>query len=151
MKLASSTITLHALGVFIGRKFLRIAAGIALVILGLLVVGVWLLASHFSAWWWILLLPMLVIGVAIFILYSLLRFFLLRAYPAQFSREQTEKLTQFVNKLTSINDARTTSPFTLVATSIWELIRYRELRTVRAVINNSSTLSADFERLTHFF
>ncbi|MGO3702160.1 MAG: hypothetical protein ACTJG2_03175 [Candidatus Saccharimonadales bacterium] len=151
MSAATATRTLRALSAFIGRRTLRAAGGIALIIMLLLFAGIWLLAAQVSGWWWILALPLSVASFVLFVLYSLLRFLLLRLYPKQFTKEQTHALKGFVEKLTQLNDARATSPFMFVTVTLWELVRYREIRTLRALISNSSSLKPDFERLTRFF
>ena len=147
----NTTRTLRAVGVYAGRKALNMIALVVGVIFALLIVGIWLLAYHFSAWWWILLLPILPIGLALFLLYMLVRFLLMRVYPAQFTKEQSAALQQFLDKLMNLNDVRSTTPFMLTMTTLWELTRYRNARTLRKTIDNSKTLKPDFERLNQFF
>ena len=151
MSAGRNTKTGRALAVFIARKALLTGGIIAAAILLLLVFGIWLLASNISAWWWILMLPIGLAALITFIVYSFVRFILLKIWPHQFTKEQKKALQAFLDKITGLNDARSVPMPLYVLKTLWELARYRDARTIRQTIESSKSLKSDFSRLSDFF
>lgn len=151
MNTPSATRTIRALTAYIGQKALKTALVLVVVIFLLLFIGVWALAQAISSWWLILLMPIFVAASLLFLVYSFLRFLLLKTYSHQFTKEQKIALRAFLKKITRLNNDRSTPMFVYVIKTAWEIVRFRDARTIRQTIEHSKTMKSDFEKLTTLF
>ncbi|NLA43043.1 hypothetical protein GX865_02715 [Candidatus Saccharibacteria bacterium] len=151
MNSSDSVRTIKAITVYVGQKALKTSLSIAIIALSILLVAIWLLANSISNWWWVLLLPIVAVTFMLSIAYSFVRFLLLKVYPYQFTKEQSNALRAFLDKLTKLNETRSTPMFLIVIKTIWEILRHKEAITIKRTIEQSKSMKPDFERLTSFF
>ena len=148
--------TLHlslfrALSRYYITRIATIATYIAVSISLLLLLGLWLLAHFFSPWWWLLAIPLLAMIIAFFIL----RFFVVLVarvvYPDAVSKEQAISIKAFIDKINRLLELKHINPTLLGLTSLKDFVLYRELRTLRSMIDDSKTLNGDFQKLNDQF
>ena len=125
----------------------RIATYIVVSIAFLLIIGTWALAHFFSPWWWLLAIPIFACVIAFFIL----RFFTMVVarfiYPDKVTRAQAADIKAFISKINHLLELKHINPVMIGLTSLRDFIFYRELRTLKSFIEDSTTLSSDFKKL----
>lgn len=131
----------------VARRALNLASGIAGAAFALLLAGTWALAHFFSAWWWLLLVlyvPLCVIGLIVILIG---RFLTRRLAPPGLSRAHYEQLDAFVDKIQRLLETRGIGWPVFAAMNVKDLLLYRELRTTKALIADTSSLKRDFLEL----
>lgn len=116
--------------------------------LGLLTV---MLAITVTSWWWLLFGIALIISLIILAIRSIIRRIIRGIYGHPYSSTQRQELEEFTQKFLRLIEAHNTSSIHLAYTTIWEIIRYREARTIMRVIDDSLSLSTDYQNLQKYF
>ncbi len=125
-----------------------VIAGLVAVILTIVIV----IAAHYlSPWWLVFLLPLGlavifggVVGLALWSISSLL-------VPKTMTKTETVTVKAFVGKLLGLAEVRST-PLPLVAFYIGkDVVRRRKSAYLTEIIQSSSTLRGDFERIVDMF
>ncbi len=132
-------------------RIIRLFTLIALILTITLLIVVGLLAYNFSPWWWLLAVPILAFLITFILIRSLIRYIALRVYATKLSKQEQAEIKAFIDKLSSLVDVRHIGPVMLALTSMKDLVLYRELRTIKTIIENSKTLSSDYINLESKF
>ena len=141
----------RALTAHIAKRFVRLATLVAFGIFGLVVVLCLVLAYFFSAWWWLLLIPFIVL-LGFFLIVRLIVSFLIRRIHADTLRpDQKKALDELTGKLERLIEARGTPPIFFVFVSIKDLLLYRDITTIKGIVQDSATLKRDYQALERLF
>lgn len=141
----------RALAAYISKKSLRLVTIIAISILGVLTIGIWLLAHYFSPWWWVFIIPVILLGLV----FTALRWVVLRIitgiYRHPFTTKQVEYLDDFSQKITGLVDARATTLPMFAFITVKDLLLKRDATTVKRIVADSTSLKSDFATLEKLF
>ena len=103
----------RALTANIAQRVLRFSTLIVLIAFGLIVAGTWALAHFVNGWWWLLLIPFVILLGAFVLVRLVLQVIIRRIHAEQLSKVQKEALDDFTDKVQSLLEARST-PLPLV-------------------------------------
>lgn len=117
------------------------------VILTLMLIAIWALAYFFSPWWWLLLIIFVPLVVISGIVYSIARFIASRLYRGHLTRQQRDRLRAFTDKILRLLETRGMNWWWFAALCIRDLLFYRELRTLKELLSDATSLKHDFEAL----
>lgn len=141
----------RALSAFVASRYLRIASIIFAVVCLVLLVGIWLLATSFSSWYWLLVVPILILGFIFFVLRIAIRFIIRRIYSNSFTSEQSLALQSMADKIQRILEARGTPSIFIVLISIKDVLFHRDITTIKQLINDTTSLKHDYVELERLF
>lgn len=139
--------TLRAVLASVAQRILRTAMILGIVLFGVVLIIIWLLSHFFSNWWWLLLiiyLPLLLVSLVAWLIARLLSRTL---YPQRISPEQKVLINAFTDKIQRLLEARGMGWPMLAMLNIRDLLFYRELRTTKKLIADTSSLKRDFAEL----
>ena len=141
----------RALTAFIARKVIRFSTIVAV----LTVVGVgilcWVLAYFFTAWWWLLEIPFVLIFF-IFLLIRLVAVVFVRAiHSQQLTPRQSAAMSDFVDKIQAALEARSMPLSLIVIICIKDILFHRDVTTVKKVINDTAGLRREYSELEKLF
>lgn len=145
--IASKINVLRALSSVIARRAIRLCSIIVSLVLVLSIIGIWMLAHFLSIWWWLLLIIYLPLLIVVIVVYVFTRFITWRIYPAALSREQTRHLRDFSDKIMHVLETRGLSWGWFATICIKDLLIYRELRTLKTLLADTTSLRSDFSNL----
>lgn len=131
----------------VARRALFLASVMMAIAMVLLLIIIGLLAYFFSNWWWLLLIlyvPLVLIGL---LLLLIARFIVRRLYKQPIAPEQQLLLNDFTDKIQRLLETRGIGWPVFALMNVRDLLLYRELRTVKALVTDTSSLKRDFERL----
>ena len=117
------------------------------VILTLMLIAIWALAYFFSPWWWLLLIIFVPLVVISGIVYSIAHFIASRLYRGHLTRQQRDRLQAFTDKILRLLETRGMNWWWFAALCIRDLLFYRELRTLKELLSDATSLKHDFEAL----
>ena len=138
---------LRALSSVIAKRAIFLFLIIDSVFLTLSFIGICLLVYFFSPWWWLLLINFIPLFIASGIIYLLARFVASRPYPAPLSREQRQHLQEFTDKILRLLETKGMGWWWFAALCMRDLLFYRELRTLKDILNDATSLKHDFTAL----
>ena len=138
---------LSALSSVIAKRAIFFFLIIDSVFLTLSFIGICLLVYFFSPWWWLLLIIFIPLFIASGIIYLLARFVASRPYPAPLSREQRQHLQEFTDKILRLLETKGMGWWWFAALCMRDLLFYRELRTLKDILNDATSLKHDFTAL----
>ena len=138
---------LRALSSVIAKRAIFLFLIIDSVFLTLSFIGICLLVYFFSPWWWLLLIIFIPLFIASGIIYLLARFVASRPYPAPLSREQRQHLQEFTDKILRLLETKGMGWWWFAALCMRDLLFYRELRTLKDILNDATSLKHDFTAL----
>lgn len=144
-------IVARALSAFVASRYLRIASIIFTVVFLVLLVGIWLLATYFSTWYWLLAVPILIVGFIFFVIRIAIRFIIRRIYSKSFTSEQSVALESIADKIQRILEARGTPPIFIVFICIKDILFHRDITTMKQLINDTTSLKRDYVELERLF
>lgn len=147
VQIRSKIQVIRALSAVIARRAIRFFFIIDSVILTLSLIGIWALTHFFSAWWWLLLMIYIPLLIASAIVYIIARLIAWRLYPAPLSPEQSQRLRDFTDKIIRLLETRGMNWWWFAALCVRDLLFYRELRTLKELLANVTSLKRDFEAL----
>ena len=110
-------------------------------------IGICLLFYFFSPWWWQLLIIFIPLFIASGIIYLLARFVASRLYPAPLSREQRQHLQGFTDKILRLLETKGMGWWWFAVLCVRDLLLYRELRTLKEILSDTTSLKQDFLNL----
>lgn len=137
----------RALSKVVAKKAILFFLVIDSVILTLMFISICLLVYLFSPWWWLLLIiyiPLFIISAA---LYLIARLIAHRLYPAPLTREQNRHLQDFTDKIIRLLETRGIGWWWFAALCVRDLLLYRELRTLKNLLADATSLKSDFDAL----
>jgi hypothetical protein len=146
----ASITAIRAITAEFARRFIQpfIWVGLGLVIL--MIVSVGSLALTLSQWWWVLLAPVILFGIAGTVVWLLVRFILNRVSP-HLNAKQKKAVKQFVTKLQTTTETIRTPYPVIVFYVIRDIILRKDSGFINEVTQQSKTLKPDFEELTKLF
>ena len=135
----------------IGQRFITIGF-IGLLASAVISIGGTLLLAHFFHPLWLLLLAVCipVLGIVLALI-LLARFVVRRIYPHTMTKPQSTAVDQFCDQIQELIEARATPPPIVALITIKDLVLYREPRTVKRLIEQSSTLRRNYIELRGLF
>ena len=134
---------------FVGQ-FVRPFFWVALGILACLVIITILLAINISPWWWLLAIPVVMLGIVGTVIWLIVRFILSRLSP-RLTTEQRTATKGFVTKLQFTKDTIQTPYPLIIFYVIRDIILRRDRGFISEVTEHSRTLKPDFEKLKGLF
>jgi hypothetical protein len=140
-------VVFRALSAVFASKLLTLAKWILVGGSALILVLVWLLATYVDPLWWLLLIffiPLVIIGGLV---YLLARFISRKLYPKTITQSQRGALNDFIDKLLRVLEARSIPPVLIAGIVVKDLVLYRDLKTLRGLLNDTGSLKADFAQL----
>lgn len=141
----------RALTAHVARRVVRIATVSAVFGLAAVFLICYALAYFFSPWWWLLLVPFLVLFGVFLLVRLFIRFLITRLSPDRVTPEQHRALDEFTDKIERILEARSTPLPLIVLISMKDLVFHRDITTIRSVINDSVSLKRDYQVLERMF
>ncbi len=141
----------RALGAHLTRQALRLATIFFVSIVAILLLVIGLLAYNFTAWWWVFAIPIIIACLIALVLHWLVRRLASLIYRHPFSRAQRQALNEFTDKVRSLIDAKNTPLPILAIITIKDVLIHKDPRTIRQLIDNSTSLKADLKDLEKHF
>jgi hypothetical protein len=138
---------LRALSSVIAKRAIFFFLIIDSVFLTLSFIGICLLVYFFSPWWWLLLTIFIPLFIASGIIYLLAVFIASRLYPAPLSREQRQHLQEFTDKILRLLETKGMGWWWFAVLCVCDLLLYRELRTLKEILSDTTSLKQDFLNL----
>ncbi len=122
--------------------------GTGILVAFLVIIGV--LAVNFSAWWWILAVPVLIIGCIGLAVWLVLRLIARRISPVMTTRQKTATKA-FVAKVSAVTEV-TQTPYPLIMFRIVkDIITRTDKGYIHQVTQHSTQLRPDFDELRKLF
>lgn len=146
----SNSNVIRALTVEFTRQFIRpfVLAAIGILMGLLLVIGV--LAFTVSHWWWLLAIPVVIIGLIGVIIWWIVRLIASRISP-DLDADQTIAIRKFIDKLKFvIETVRTPYPI-IIFYVVRDIILRKEDGFIKEMIMQSKSLRPDYEELKKMF
>lgn len=144
-------ITALAIGAYLARKSLHLATYIFIGVMLALVIIIGLLAYNYTAWWWILALPLLVVCLVFFVLYWVVQRLISTIYRHPFSRDQRQALDEFTDKVRRLVETRSIPLPIFAIITIKDVLIHKDAKSIRKLIEDSSSLKDDLKKLESYF
>jgi uncharacterized membrane protein len=141
----------RAVSAHIARRIIRLVSVIAAVVLAVLLIITWALAHFFSTWWWLLLIPVFILLVVFLVIRFILSFIVRKIHVGNLNQEQKSALDDFTDKLERLIEARGTPPIFFVLLSVKDLLIYRDIKTLKELVRDSTSLKRDYESMERLF
>ena len=141
----------RALSAYVARRMMFVATIVALGGFAAAIVACGLLSYFFSAWWWLLALPFAFLLATFFIVRLIVAFVIGRIHSEKLSDEQHQALEEFTDKIQRLLEARATPLPIFALITMKDLVLYRDIKTIRELINDTSGLKNDYEALERMF
>ena len=145
-----SIAAIRAITAEFARQFIRPFFWVGLGLIACLVIITILLAANISAWWWLLAIPVVILGIAGTIVWLIVRFILYQLSP-RLSAEQKTATKQFVGKLQFARETIQTPYPVMIFYVVRDIIFRRDQGFLSEVTQHSRTLKPDFDRLKGLF
>ena len=145
--LSSKIQVVRALSAVVERQAITIFLIIDSVVLTLILIGIWALAHFLSPWWWLLLIIFIPLLVASLIIYIIASFITTKLYPTKLSRKQKQQLNDFTDKILRLLETRGMGWWWFAALCMRDLLFYRELRTLKDLLADATSLKSGFTTL----
>lgn len=141
----------RALAAYTASRSLRLVSLIALAVFVVLLGLIWLLAAQVSSWWWVMLIPVLIIGAIVLIIRFIVRRIIRAVYPDPLSKPQRESLDHLTEKVTRLAATRSTPLPVLALLTLKDIVVHRDATTIRGLFNDSRALAGDLRELESQF
>lgn len=143
--------TARALSAYLTRQALTFATRLFIIIVLVLLLLIGLLAYNFTAWWWLLALPLVVLGLLYLLLYWVIRRLTSLIYRHPYSGAQRQALDGFTDKVRGLLDAKSTPLPIFVLITLKDVLLHKDPRTIRKLIDDSTHLKSDLRDLEKHF
>lgn len=141
----------RALTAHLANRFIRFATFIAVGIFLAALLICALLATYFSAWWWLLFIPFVPLFALFLIIRLIVKFIVRRIHADHLRSDQKKALDDFTDKIERLIEARGTPPIFFVIISIKDLLFHRDVTTVKTLIRDTTSLHRDYVALEKLF
>ncbi len=138
---------LRALSAVVAQRAITFFLVIDSVILTLSLIGIWALAHFLSVWWWLLLIIYIPLCIVSAVIYLIARFIASRLYRGHLTRLQRQKLQDFTSKILRLLETRGIGWWAFAALCVRDLLLYKELRTLKDLLADATSLKDDFIHL----
>ncbi|MET0980118.1 MAG: hypothetical protein ABWX90_02580 [Candidatus Saccharimonadales bacterium] len=119
-------------------------------IIGSLVIAIAVLAFAVSQWWWLLAIPVALLGLAVIIIWLVVRFIAVRLSP-RLNAEQKIATKKFVSKIHFMTETAQTPYPVIMFQIIKDIITRNDNGFIQEATQQSTTLRPDFEALRKLF
>jgi ABC-type bacteriocin/lantibiotic exporter with double-glycine peptidase domain len=141
---------IRAITVEFARQFIQPFLWWGIGIIGSLLIAVIILAVTVSAWWWLLAVPLIALGLMVAVIWVVVRLLATRLSPS-LTVEQKNATKQFVTKIHYVTETIQT-PYPLIMFQIIkDIITRTESGFIQQATQQSTTLRPDFEALRKLF
>ena len=141
---------LRAIGSEFALSFIKPIAIVLAVVLVIVVGVAWLLATMFSPWWWLLVVPFAALGGALGAV-LLLSYVIIRVFRPELSKEQRVAVRGFMEKVSGLNEAARTPYPLLVARIAIDFVIHRDGRYIKGLIDDSRSLKREYSAILGYF
>ena len=141
----------RALTARLTRRFVKIVDVIALIIIGVFLAITGILAYFFSAWWLVLLFPILFLCGVFVIVRLVIAVIVSRIHVGKLTEDQTKALDDFIDKIQQILEARATPLPIIAIICIKDILFHRDITTIKKIINDSVGLRLEYLELEKLF
>lgn len=141
----------RALTAHIAQRFVRLATFIVIGVFVAILIVCSLLSYFFSGWWWLLIIPFIFLLTVFLIIRLIVMFFVGRIHGGRLLPDQKRALDSFTDKLERLIEARGTPPIFFVFISIKDLVIHRDITTIKELINDTTSLSRDYQDIEKLF
>lgn len=145
--MVSYTAALRAVGARYAQKKLYFVGALALGVILLLFAITWILASTISGYWWLALIFVIPLAVVSVVLFGVCYFMTTFLYKPKLSKMQRQHIDSYVEKIEDVAELSQFTPPVILFTMAKDLVLYRELRTFKGIVGNSTSLKRDLEAL----
>lgn len=146
----ASITAIRAITAEFARRFIQPFIWVGLGLIILMIVSVGSLAITLSPWWWLLLAPIIIFGIAGTVVWLLVRFILNRISPHT-NAAQRKAVKHFVTKLQTTTETIQTPYPVIVFYVVRDIILRKDSGFISEVTQQSKTLKPDFDNLTKLF
>lgn len=146
----ANIIAIRAITAEFARQFVQPFLWLGVGIMAMLLLLVGLLAFTFSQWWWLLVIPIVLLGLVGIVVWLLVRFILGRISP-RLDGQQKAATKQFVTKLQFATETIQTPYPIIIFYVIRDIILRRDSGFISELTQQSKTLRPDFEELKKLF
>lgn len=143
--------TMRALVTYVSLRALRLATIIVVLIFITLFAGIWALAYYLSPWWWIFLLPLGVVVLAVVIIRLIIMKTIHAIHRHPFTEAQRRQLEAFTDKLARLAEIKDTPLPMYAFITLRDILRHHDATTLRGLVDDSTTLRSDFAELSKHF
>jgi hypothetical protein len=146
----SNVAAIRAVTAEFARQFVQpfVWIGLGIIIVILIIIG--LLAFTVSAWWGLLIIPVILIGIVASVVWLLVRYILGRISP-HLDAKQKIATKQFVTKLQFATETIQTPYPIIIFYVMRDIILRKDAGFINEVTQQSKTLRPDFEELKKLF
>lgn len=146
----SSITAIRAITTEFARQFIQPFLWVGLGLIILMIVAVGSLALYLSQWWWLLLAPIILFGIAGTVVWLLVRFILDSVSP-HLNPKQKTATKHFVTKLQTTTETIQTPYPVIVFYVVRDVILRKDSGFISEMTQQSKTLKPDFEELKKLF
>lgn len=143
--------TMHALTAYTALRALHLATMVTVFIIIGLFACIWALAYYLSPWWWIFLLPLSTIIIAVIILHRIITRTIHLIHRHPFTEPQRQALEDFTSKIADLTEFRDTPLPVYALITLRDIVRHQDAKTLRETIEDSTELDNDFLALEKHF
>lgn len=143
--------TARAYVAYISRRLLRLVSLIFFGIVGLLLILVWALGYFFSAWWWALATPIVLLVLLFVVLRLVLNHIITKIYRHPLTRDQRTQLEAFSAKFNRLVESSSTPLVVFALITIKDLFLRRDASTIRQLAGDTASLKSDIAELESHF
>lgn len=150
MNMKPNIAAIRAITAEFARQFVQPFFWVALGLLVCLVIITVLLAVNISPWWWLLAIPVVILGLAGIVIWLIVRL-ILQGLSPRLNLDQKTATKQLVTKLQFTKDTIQTPYPLIIFYVIRDIIFRRDKGFLSEVTEHSRTLKPDFEALKKLF
>lgn len=129
-------------------RIVRTATYIALAFALVYIAICWTLAHFFTPWWWLLLVPFVVVFIIFLVLRFIISFIARALYSDNISPAQAAMLDPCIDKMQRLFEIKNINPTVIALTSLKDLAVHRELRTLKGLVDDSKSLRHDLQKIS---
>jgi len=130
---------------------IRFITIISITIFTVLLIGTAALAYYISAWWALLLIIVLPLLFIFLVLRLIAGFILKKLQPKNLTTKQSSATKKYAEKLKRLAETRGMGWPMFAFLSFKDLLLYRDLRTARNTLDDTTSLKSDFSELERLF
>lgn len=143
--------TMRALIAYTALRALQLATTVAVITIVILFAITWALAYYLSPWWWIFLLPLVTIVIALIVLHIIISRIIHLIHRHPFTEPQRQALEAFSSKIARLAEFKDTPLPIYAFITLRDIIKHQDAKTLRDAIDDSASLKEDFVSLQKHF
>ncbi len=143
--------TISAIVAFVALKMVRFTTYIGVAVVLVLIIATALAAFKVSAWFWLLLLPLLLFFAVGMLLRKFIVFIIAKIYRHPFTREQRLVLDSFTTKVIGLTEVRSTPLPIFALITIKDLLLHRDATFLKKIVTDTGSLRDDLRKIETLF